>query len=365
MFVNLVTDAPSCWKEVKQNQNADAWRMAVEKEIAAQMKNGTWKLVPRPIDRKVIGSRLVLSTKITSQGEVKKARLVAKGCSQRPGEDFYETYSPVARSTSIRLLSALSAELGLDIHQMDVVIAYLNSKLEENVFMEVPEMLEKILDKILMNCDKYDKSIIEVTKRWRDYLNVNSDCVCLLVKSLYGLKQSGRQWYKKLVEKLKCLDFQATPQDPCLFFARRETNIMLIAVYVDNMLIATDDDVWLREVKHSLSITFEMKDLGRANHCLGIEFLRDKENRVILKQEKYARNVLERFGMSYCKPMATPMEFKCELLKREKVDVNFMSSVPYQSAIGALMYLAVTTRPDIAFSVNYLSQFNNNYNEEH
>lgn len=365
VFINLATNTPSCWSEIKHCEDAKAWKEAVEKEIVAQIKNGTWKLVPRPKDRKVIGSRLVLCKKNTNQGEVKKARLVAKGCSQRPGEDFYETYSPVARSTSIRILSALSAELGLDIHQMDVVTAYLNGELEENVFMEVPEMLGETLMKIIEDGDKYSEHIVVTAKRWLSEIRENDDCVCLLIKSLYGLKQSGRQWNKKCSGKLKNLGFEAMPQDPCLFMSRRKNKIMLIAVYVDDMLIATDDSEWLCEVKHELSNEFEMKDLGLASQCLGIEFTRDNEHRVYLTQEKYARSVLEKFGMSECKPMATPMEQNCKLIKREKIDVDFMSKIPYQNAIGALMYLAVTTRPDIAFSVNYLSQFNNNYSNEH
>lgn len=139
---NLVlTQDPITWQKAAATQKADAWRVAMEDEYLAQIQNNTWEIVQRPQKRKVIGSKFVFSTKedgITAAGK-KKIRLVAKGCSQRPGEDFKDTYSPVVQSTSIRLLSAMAAELGLTIHQMDVVSAYLNSELEEDVFMEIPE----------------------------------------------------------------------------------------------------------------------------------------------------------------------------------------------------------------------------------
>ena len=148
---------------------------------------------------------------------------------------------------------AKSAEYGLGIHQMDVVTAYLNGELDKDVFMEVPELLSDILKKISANSNAYEKIVVETAKRWRSETRVKSDCVCLLKKSLYGLRQSGLQWYKKLVGKLKKLNFSAFPQDSCLFMSRKNEKIMLIAVYMDDMLIATNVDVWLRDVKSKSS----------------------------------------------------------------------------------------------------------------
>ena len=126
---------PTTWSEASETADANAWRCALEDEFLAQIKNNTWDIVKRPYKRKVIKSRFVFCTKNNGKNNVqrKKVRLVAKGCSQKPGEDFSETYSPVARSTSIRLISTLAAELNMEIHQLDVVTAYLNVELEENV----------------------------------------------------------------------------------------------------------------------------------------------------------------------------------------------------------------------------------------
>lgn len=141
--------------------------------------------------------------------------------------------------------------------------------------------------------------------------------------------------------------------------------MMFIAIYVDDIILATNDDVWLCDVKKQLSYAFEMKDMGRINHCLGIEFTRDEDDRVYLNQSVYLEKVLDRFGMSECKPIMTPMDVNMRLEKPKSMKNDVMSQFPYQSLIGALMYLAVSTRPDIAFAVNYLSQFNTNYDLEH
>lgn len=154
-------------------------------------------------------------------------------------------------------------------------------------------------------------------------------------------------------------------QDPCLFESHKNDKIMLIAVYVDDMMIATNDDTWLCDVKRELSYASEMKDLGKINYCLGIEFMRDEKNRVYFNQKMYTEKLLERFGMSECKPATTPMQVNHKLNKPNRVDSKEMSKYPFQNLIGALLYLFVTTRPDITFAVNYLSQFNSNYNSEH
>lgn len=369
---NIATHDPLTWQEALETEDSNAWKIAMEDEYLAQIKNCTWEIVPRPKRRKVIGSRFVFTTKSTGDKMKKKVRLVAKGCSQRPGEDFHNTFSPVVRPTSIRLLSAIAAEFGLEIHQMDVVTAYLNGDLEEDVYMEEPEQLREVLRKLnssekVGSSDRLrsDKVVRETAERWYEKLKTKNDNVCLLKKSLYGLRQSGLQWHKKFVECLNGLGMRALTQDPCMFVSHKNDQIMLIAIYVDDMIIASNDGVWMSKIKRELSEAFEMKDLGRIRMCLGIEFLRDKDKRVYLNQKRYTEEILERFGMSECKAASTPIESNCKLTKPEYVNKEVMGQYPYQNLIGALMYLAVSTRPDIAFAVNYLSQFNTNYNAEH
>lgn len=295
------------------------------------------------------------------------------GCSQRSGEDFHETYSPVARTTSIRLLAALAAEMGLQIHQMDVITAYLNGKLEEDVYMEIPEQLREVLIKIIAgrhigsNAKMIQKEeVMRTSARWLNAINEHQDSVCLLKKALYGLRQSGLQWYRRLATKLRQLGMQPTRRDPCM--SRRKEHVMIIAIYVDDILLATNSSNWLKEIKQQLAESFEMKDLGPVSCCLGIEFQQDESNHsVILIQRQYTKMILERFGMQDCKPVKTPIDTNIQLTKPLQVNEKTMRLYPYQRLIGALMYLAIFTRPDIAFAVNFFnsSQFNTNYSDEH
>lgn len=363
-----ISETPTTIAEVLQQGDCESWLEAVENEYVAQLLNNTWDIAERPNDRKVIGNRFVFRTKENGN---KKVRLVAKGCSQRPGEDFYDTYSPVVRSTSIRLLTALSAKLNLEIHQMDVVTAYLNGEITEGVFMEVPERLNMVLENIIKgdlvgSSRSKSQRVKDVATKWLAGLNSCENPVCKIRKALYGLRQSGLKWYEKLTFELRQLNLEPSKQDPCLFIKREGENLVLVTVYVDDLLIASNNKSWITKIKKSLAKSFEMKDLGPVNVCLGIEFQQNlAERKIFLNQREYAKTLLERFNMSDCKPVQAPMATNGKLEKPETPDENVMKKYPYQNLIGGLMYLAVNTRPDIAFSVNFLSQFNTCYNEEH
>lgn len=334
---NLTTaHDPITWQEAKQTDDVDAWRTALEYEYLAQIRNKTWEIVSRPKNRKVISNRFVFCTKQNGLATKRKVRLVARGCSQRPGEDFHETYSPVASSTSIRLLAALAAERGLQIHQMDVVTAYLNGELEEDVYMEVPEHLREILTKITSgkrvgsSTELIRKNdIIKVSERWLADLNKNQDSVCLLKKALYGLRQSGLQWYRKITTKLKQLGMQPRRQDPCLFISQRKNRVMIISIYVDDILIATNDTNWLKNTKHSLAESFEMKDLGPVNYCLGIEFQQNETDHSVCLTQRQSEAILERFGMQDCKPAKTPIDTNVQLTKPPQANEKIMKQYPY------------------------------------
>lgn len=354
-------------------EDAEAWRKATEDEFLAQIRNVLWEIVEHPASRRVIGSRFVFRTKGDVNDIKKKVRLVAKGCSQRPGDDFYETFSPVARSTSIRVLAALAAEIDLEIHQADVFTAYLHSDLGEDVYTQIPNYLVNVLQKIVSDesvgsstSTIRDANIQGTAARWLQTINTSKNPVCVLKKALYGLKQSGLRWYQRLGKELNNLGLESSIHDPCLYVAQRDTDIMIVAVYVDDVLIASGNLEWIQKIKLAPAKAFEMKDLGVAKRCLGIEFQRDiKTQAVFLSQPSYTNQILTRFNMSECKPVQTPIESECNLKRPVKADESAMAKYPYQQLIGALMYVAVTTRPDIAYVVNFMSQFNSNYNEEH
>ena len=200
------------------------------------------ELVPRPKNRPVVWSKWVWKHKCDQFHRITrlKARLVARDFSQTFGVDYFGTYAPVAKLMSIRILLTIAAAMDLEIHQMDVVIAFLANKLEEEIYMEQHEGFV-----------------------------FGNDMVCKLVKSIYGLKQSPRLWNKRLDEHLQKLDFEQTESDRCVYI-NKNTSIIL-AMWVDDILIFGSDKTSVGLLKLQLSIKFEMKDIvtnGSKGHRL-------------------------------------------------------------------------------------------------
>jgi transposase InsO family protein len=244
------SDAMRRWDHVK-------WMEACEEEVSSIMKNQTWDLVELPPDRKAIGCKWVFKIKRNADNTVDryKARLVAKGYSQKEGIDYEETFSPVVRYTSIRVFLAIAATHGMHVHQMDVKTAFLNGELEEEVFMSQPEGFEE---------------------RGKESL------VCKLKRALYGLKQASRQWNIRLHDFLTGLGFERLSADTAVYTMIMESNgeLLIIAVYVDDLGIACKVIESIEWVKGELSKEFEMKDLGEMTYILGIELTRDWERSV-------------------------------------------------------------------------------------
>jgi hypothetical protein len=265
---------PQTVSEALSSPEAADWKKAMNAEYEALKRNQTWIIVDRPQGKKTVESRWVLRTKFKKDGSVdrRKARLVAKGFTQKPGIDFNETFAPVARLGSIRLFMAIAVELGLQVHQLDFTSAYLNGEIEEEVFMEVPS-------------DFYDILNEKESRKFR------GNKVCLIRKALYGLKQSsGRQWYKKLDEKLKQQKLKPLNSDPCVYINKEDGNIVIVVIYVDDLMVASDNPRKLQRLKSELSKSFEMKDLGPLSFCLGIELTQNVEKQTItMSQSKYIK----------------------------------------------------------------------------
>jgi hypothetical protein len=307
----------------------------MQDEFDSLTKNNTWTLVKdMPPGRKAIGCRWVFKRKLNNDGSVSryKARLVAKGYSQRHGIDYEETYAPVAKFTSIRTILAIGAALDLEIHQMDVKTAFLNGDLEEEIYMDVPEGLK-----------------------------VPSGYKCKLNRTLYGLKQSPRMWNKKLDMFLHDIGFKVLQTDTSLYVRKDDTELTMIAVYVDDLLILSSMMDALNEVKKALTMKFEMSDEGDidGNTHLGFRITRDRAKRSLtMDQETYAKSILTRFGMEDCNPVVTPLNPGVKLLKEENEDSEMKKRTTHlQQIIGSLMYLMLGTRPDLAAAVGIVSQF--------
>ncbi len=298
------------------------------------MKNRTWRLVPKPQDRKTIGCRWVFKVKHKADGSVErfKARLVVKGYAQQYGIDYNDTFSPVARYSSIRCVIAIATQEDMELHQMDVDTAFLNGDIEEDIYMDQPT----------------------------DYVESSgSNMVCKLQRSLYGLKQAPRVWNNVIDKFLKQSGYVQSQADVCIYVKDKGGEKTIIALYVDDLLIACSNDDSLQQVKKELANRFNMKDLGPAKFILGLEITRDRRNKTTyLSQEKYITDILNRFNMKDAKPMDTPQAVGEVLSKDDPTTKSEdMKAVPYRNAVGSIMYAMIGTRPDIAVATSTVSRF--------
>lgn len=331
-----ITSDPITVKEAMESPDHDRWKQAMDEEYTSLAENNVWTLVDRPTDRKVVQCKWVFHVKNSANGEVRyKARLVARGFTQTYGEDFTETFAPVVRNSTLRLLFALSVNLNLSIDHVDVTTAFLNSDLNEQIFMTQPEGY--ITDE-------------------------NKNKVCLLNKAIYGLKQSSRMWNKTAEDTLISLGYVKSKYESCVYIRKMHETIIIIALYVDDFLIFSNNDTEKRKLKKALAQNFKIKDLGQVKNCLGLNFeINESINELKINQKHYILKLLEKFGMLEAKVAITPIEANLKLEKGSNCDEN----IPFRCLIGSLMFLAVNTRPDIAFAVSFFSQYNNCYTNVH
>lgn len=334
---------PRTVSEAQNSNEWEKWDEAIQKELGSLNKNRTWDIVDLPTNAHVIGCRWVFAIKRKPDGTIErfKARLVAKGCSQKYNIDYFETFSPVVRQSSIRLILSLAAQYELLVHHLDVTTAFLNGDLHDEIYMSLPE---------------------NITSKYGE------NKVCKLRRSLYGLKQAGREWNVKLHDILLKIGFQKSNGDACVYTNNFEDEKNLIGVYVDDLIIASSSLESMNRIKGQINKEFELVDNGEISMYLGVNIERSSNRGSFkLSQRKYIENILEKYNMVDCKNVFTPLNPGVKLSKCnectsfcKKVDIK-----EYQSLIGSLLYLSICTRPDITFSVNKLSQFNHNPHEEH
>ena len=335
-MVFLLENEPRSFAEAMSSPDADLWKEAFNSEIDSIMQNHTYYLTDLPQGFKALGCRWICKRKLNIDGSTDKykCRLVVQGFRQKEGLDFFDTYSPVTRITSIRMLIAIAALRNLEIHQMDVKTAFLNGDLEEEIYMKQPEGL---------------------------VVPGQEHKVCRLVKSLYGLKQAPKQWHEKFDNVMMSNGFSINECDKCIYFKNTPHGYVLLGLYVDDMLIIGSNKDMVSQTKNMLSSKFEMKDMGLADVILGIKIFRNSEG-IILSQTHYAEKILERFK-SYSKGKAkTPVDPRFHLTKHSGEAVL---QSEYARVIGSLMYLTNCTRPDLAHAVNVLSRYTSNPGHNH
>lgn len=308
---------------------SEEWRIAMKEEIASIEKNKTWSLV-KPVEGKnVIGVKWVFKTKVGPDGKIikHKARLVAKGYKQKEGVDYEETFSPVARFETIRIVLAIAARVNVPVFQFDVKSAFLNGELSEEVFVEQPEGFA---------------------------VKGREDWVYKLHKALYGLKQAPRAWNSKINDFFIDAGFTRSMSDPSLYVKKSKGDkILVVCLYVDDMIYFGTNFQLVTEFRRDMKNKFEMTDLGQLKYFLGMEVIQD-EGGIFLSQKKYAQDLLKRFDMVNCNSCSTPMNTKEKLTKED--NSGPAEAVKFRSLVGGLIYLT-HTRPDINFSVSLISRF--------
>jgi hypothetical protein len=247
------------------------WKEAMDAEFSALQRNCTWRLVPPRRGLNIIDSRWVYKIKHRPDGSVDrfKARLVAKGFKQRHGVDYDDTYSPVVKPTTIRVILSLAVTQGWHTRQLDVDNAFLHGFLEEEVYMLQPPGY--------------------VDPRYPHH-------ICKLEKSLYGLKQAPRAWFARLSSKLQSLGFVPSKADVSLFVYKDKSITIYMLVYVDDIIVVSSTSSAADQLLKQLRSEFPVKDLGSLGYFLGIE-VKHVKNGVLLYQQKYVNDLLKRTNM--------------------------------------------------------------------
>lgn len=329
---------PHTYTQALHSNDNQQWQASMTEEYLNHLENQTWSLVEKPEDKKILHMKWVYTIKKDEKGAVDrfKSRFCIKGCAQRHGVDYEETFSPVIRYSGIRVLLTIAVNKGLVAHHVDVKAAYLNSDIDEDVFVYQPEGF---------------------TVTGKEHL------VCKLNKAVYGLKQAARQWNLKLKEVLSSLGLEPLPSEPCIFQHTTNHNLM-VAVYVDDLIvIGSENDV--TRFKLEIANKFKTTDKGQLKFCLNmyIEWSKDRKCMKI-SQRNFVSNLLEQYNMNNCKPNATPVA-KSTIFKGAEPSEVIKQVTDFQSLVGSLLYLANCTRPDIAFAVSKLCQYISAPSEAH
>lgn len=338
---NADINIPSDFNEAITSPESDHWKAAMDEEIASLDRNGVYELVELPAARKAVGGRWVYALKRNQDGTVAKfkARWVAKGYSQRKGVDFYETYAPVTKLATLWTFLTIAAQDDLDLLQGDFKTAFLTASLVETVYMDQPTGYEQ-------------------------QGSGQRKLVAHLLKAIYGLKQASTAFYDRASTFFATLGLHPTEADSCLFVGNISGRRLMLILYVDDFIIAgSKEDV--TSIMTAIKSEFTIDDRGDLDSgmTLGIQVKRDRALRTItITQQRYITDVLERFDMVSAKPARTPMDEHKQLIinneTHSKDDIRSVDQTQYLQAVGSLMYLMVSTRPDLSYSVGVVARHN-------
>ncbi|CAI7899675.1 unnamed protein product [Closterium sp. NIES-53] len=323
---------PRSYAEAIEGPYSSQWQAAMDAEMASWKSTGTYvDEVPPPGANIVSGMWIFRVKRPPGSPPVFKARYVARGFSQRQGVDYFQTFSPTPKMTTLRVLLHLAAQRNYELHSLDFSTAFLQGSLHEEIWLRRPPGFT---------------GLCPPCTQWN------------LRRPVYGLRQAPREWHDTLRTTLAALGFAPSTADPSLFL-RTDTSLppFYILVYVDDLVFATADTAGLAHVKSELQKRHTCTDLGELRSYLGLQITRDKAQRTItLTQSHMVQQVLQRFGFTYSSPQATPLSTRHSLSALPS-DESVEPSGPYPELVGCLMYLMTSTRPDVAYPLSILARY--------
>ena len=312
------------------------WVIAMQEELNQFERLKVWKLVPRPKNKSIIGTKWVFRNKLDGDGIVtrNKTRLVAKGYSQEEGIDYDEIYAPVARLEAIRMFLEFTAHSNFKVYQMDVKSAFLNGELEEEVYVEQPLEFED--------------------SKFYDF-------VYFLFKALCGLKQAPRTWYDTLSEFLLENGFSRGVIDKTLFFKMHKNDMILVQVYVDDIIFGSTNDQLCSRFAKLMQSKYEMSMMGELTYFFSFQ-VSQRNDGIFICQSKYVRDLLKKYALEDALTGKTPMATATKLDQDDPGKCVDITS--YRGLIGSLLYLTAS-RPNTMFSTCLCARFQANPKESH
>ncbi|GJY05089.1 retrovirus-related pol polyprotein from transposon TNT 1-94 [Tanacetum coccineum] len=295
-------------KNVNEALGDESWIVAMQEELNQFVANDVWELVPQPRNMTIIGTKWVFRNKLDENGVVSrnKARLVAQGYNQQEGIDYDETYAPVARLESIRILLAYACALDFKLFQMDVKSAFLNGFINEEVYVAQPP------------------GFIDFKK---------PDHVYKLKKALYGLKQAPKAWYDRLKAFLIKHEYKIGMVDNTLFTKKKSSNLIIVQIYVDDIIFGSTCQDMCDEFAKIMHGEFKMSMMGELNFFLGLR-IKKMEEGIFFNRYKYIKEMLKKFSLEDSKPIKTPMSSDTKLTKDEECES--VDSTKYRGMIGTI-----------------------------
>ncbi|PKU76544.1 Retrovirus-related Pol polyprotein from transposon TNT 1-94 [Dendrobium catenatum] len=311
----------------KQASKHDHWKEAMRTEFNALINQNTWTLVPLPPNKRTLGCRWTYKIKLLPSGQIDryKPRLVALGYDQQFGETYTETFSPVAKMTTFRMLLKLAVNRQWNILQLDVTNVFLHGDLPDDIYMRQPQGFEDLH---------------------------HPNHVCKLNKSLYGLKQAPRLWFQKFTNFLLTRGFRFSRSDSSLLIYSKHNIQIFFLIYVDDILVTGNNQDSIRHLLRDLHTEFALKQLGNISLFFGIQ-VTQTQNGYFLTQEHYANKIIHDAGFDQCKNSQTPLALASS--NRELNSPPFHDPSLYRRLAGSLQYLTIT-RPDITFATNQVCQ---------